>query len=123
MSEARNRRLEAEIQRVLATLIARELKDPRVGNVTVTAVRLAPDLSSARVYFTPFAGHGPAEPVRAALVHAAGFLRGELGRRLALRHAPRLEFEVDASIEEAARLTRLIDAAVAGKPGDEPPTR
>ena len=113
MSQPRNQRLESEIQRVLAALIAREVKDPRVGNVTLTAVDVAPDLSAARVFFTPFASrHSPAE-VQSGLTHAAGFLRGALGRRLKLRHAPRLEFVFDATVEEAARLTRLIDSAVA----------
>jgi ribosome-binding factor A len=113
MSEQRHQRLEAEIQRLLAALIAREVKDPRVGNVTVTAVTVAPDMSSARVYFTPFASLQPPEQVGAGLTRAAGFLRGELGRRLGLRHTPRLEFLLDRSAEDAARLTHLIDRAVA----------
>jgi ribosome-binding factor A len=114
MSEARTRRIESEIQRVLAGLIAREVKDPRVGNVTITSVSVAPDMRNARVYFTPFAAsHEPAEQVRSALMHAASFLRGELGRRLALRYAPRLTFVVDDSVAGAARLTNLIDRAVA----------
>ena len=113
MAEARTRRIESEIQRVLAALIAREVKDPRVGNVTITQVRVTPDMGAARVFFTPFASSNPAEQVRSALAHAAGFLRGELGRRLGLRHAPRLEFVFDETVEGAAQLTRLIDQAVA----------
>ena len=113
MTQPRTPRIESEIQRVLAALIAREVKDPRVGNVTITAVRVAPDMGTARVFFTPFAQRLPPEQVRTALTHAAGFLRGELGRRLALRHAPRLEFVFDESVESAARLTHLIDQAVA----------
>ncbi len=130
MSEARNRRIESEIQRVLAALIAREVKDPRVGNVTITQVEVAADMGSARVFFTPFAQRSPPEQVRAALAHAAGFLRGELGRRLGLRHTPRLEFLFDERLEQAARLTELIDRAVAddaasGEPSAEgaPPRR
>jgi ribosome-binding factor A len=113
MTQARTRRIESEMQRVLAALIAREVKDPRVGNVTVTAVSVAPDMGTARVFFTPFAAEKEPEQVRAGLERAAGFLRGELGRRLALRHAPRLEFVFDESVESAARLTQLIDRAVA----------
>lgn len=113
MSEARSRRIESQIQRVLAALIAREVKDPRVGNVTITAVKMAADMTAARIYFTPFAAREPPEQVRTGLTHAASFLRGELGRRLGLRHAPRLEFVFDDSVEGAARLTRLIDRAVA----------
>lgn len=114
MVQARNQRIESEIQRVLAGLIAREVKDPRVGNVTITSVSVAADKSSARIFFTPFASSNPPEQVRTGLTHAAGYLRGELGRRLGLRHAPRLEFVFDDTVEGAARLTRLIDAAVAG---------
>ena len=114
MAQARTQRIESEIQRVLAVLVAREVKDPRVGNVTITAVSFAADMGTARVFFTPFASRQPAEEVRRALTHAAGYLRGELGRRLALRHAPRLEFVFDESVDGAAHLTRLIDRAVAG---------
>jgi ribosome-binding factor A len=123
MAQARNQRIESEIQRVLAALIAREVKDPRVGNITITAVTVATDKSSARVFFTPFASSNPPEQVASGLSHAAGFLRGELGRRLGLRHAPRLEFVFDESVEGAARLSSLIDRAVAGdRAAPEPPS-
>jgi ribosome-binding factor A len=112
MAQARTHRIESEIQRVLAGLLAREVKDPRVGNVTITAVSAAGDMGSVRVFFTPFASQHPPAEVCRALNHAAGFLRGELGRRLALRYAPRLEFVHDESVEGAARLTQLIDRAV-----------
>ena len=114
MAQSRNQRIESEIQRVLAALIAREVKDPRVGNVTITAVTMLKDKSAAKIFFTPFASSNPPEQVRTGLTHAAGYLRGELGRRLGLRHAPRLEFVFDDSVEGAAHLTRLIDEAVAG---------
>lgn len=109
----RRHRIEGELQRTLAGLIAREVKDPRVGSVTITAVEIASDLSSARVFFLPFGGQHSAEEVIAGLTRAAGFLRGEVGRRLRLRHTPRLEFVLDESIERASQLTSLIDRAVA----------
>ncbi len=113
MAEAqRKRRIEAEIQRVLSELIAREVKDPRVGNVTITAVSVAADMGLARVYFTPFASLNPHEEVRIGLTHAGGFLRGEVGRRLRLRHAPRLEFIFDDTADKASKLTGLIERAV-----------
>lgn len=112
MSEARRARLEGELQRVLAELISRGVKDPRVGNVTITAVSLLSDLSLARVYFVPFANQQAPEDVRVGLTHAGGFLRGEAGRRLGLRHAPRLEFVFDEQLERAQKLTDLIDTAV-----------
>jgi ribosome-binding factor A len=113
MAEAqRKRRIESEIQRVLSELIAREVKDPRVGNVTITAVSVAADMGTARVYFTPFASKNPHEQVRIGLVHAGGFLRGEVGRRLRLRHAPRLDFIFDDTADKASKLTGLIERAV-----------
>jgi ribosome-binding factor A len=119
MTQPRNLRIESEIQRVLSALIAREVKDPRVGNVTITGVSVAKDKSAAKIFFTPFASLNPPEQVRLGLSHAAGYLRGELGRRLGLRHAPRLEFVFDDTVEGAERLTRLINTAVAGdRPAD-----
>lgn len=114
----RNRRIEAELQRALAELISREVKDPRVGNVTISAVDLAPDMRTARVYFTPFASRHSAEEVREGLTHAAGFLRGAVSRRLGLRYAPRLRFVFDDNFDKAAALTDLINQAVARDEGD-----
>jgi len=108
----RLRKIEAELQRVLAELIAREVKDPRVGNVTITGVGLAADMGVARVFYAPFVSKHPQEEVQAGLTRASGFLRGEVGRRLGLRHAPRLEFVFDDTAEKAARLTGIIDRAV-----------
>jgi ribosome-binding factor A len=105
-------RIEGEMQRVLSMLVAREVRDPRVGNITLTSVAVAPDMSSARVFFVPFGDKHTPEQVGEGLSRAAGFLRGEVGRALALRHAPKLEFIYDRQIETADRLTRLIDGAV-----------
>jgi ribosome-binding factor A len=115
MAESRHRKVEAELRRVLAELVSREVKDPRVGNVTITSVAVAPDLKTARVFFVPFASAHPAEEVREGLTHAGGFLRGEVARRLALRYAPRLQFVFDDSFDRAERLTHLIATAVEPK--------
>jgi ribosome-binding factor A len=112
VSNARGARIAAQMQRSLAALLRRGVKDPRVGNVTITAVDLAPDRSVARVHFLPFAGGHSADEVLAGLRSASGFLRGEVARELKLRHAPRLDFEVDTNIEQAAHLTELINRAV-----------
>jgi ribosome-binding factor A len=107
----RLQRIEAQMQRVLAELVSREVKDPRVGQVTITQVALAADMSHARVFFVPF-GTAPASPDQlAGLQAASGFLRGETGRRVGLRHAPRLDFVRDDSFDRAAQLTALINAA------------
>lgn len=104
------------MQRVLSELISREVKDPRVGPVTITQVVLAPDLSHAQVYFVPFGKTGSHPDALVGLGAAAGFLRGEVGRRVGLRHAPRLAFVQDDSFDRAAELTALIDEA--NKPRD-----
>lgn len=107
----RLQRIEAQMQRVLAELIAREVKDPRVGHVTVTQVAVAADLGVARVYVVPFGDLAPRPEMLEGLKAAAGFLRGEVGRRVGLRHAPRLEFLADDSFDRAAQLSALISAA------------
>ena len=110
---SRHQRIEAQMQRTLATLVPRAVKDPRVGNLTITAVSLLEDLSAARVWFLPFGkGRDPAEQL-AGLKSASGFLRGEVARQLGLRHAPRLEFLFDTALEHAQSLTLLINTAVA----------
>jgi ribosome-binding factor A len=109
---ARTSRIAAQLQRSLSELLRRGVKDPRVGNVTVTAVDVARDLSYARIYVLPFAGEQPPAQVLTGLRSAAGFLRGEIARELKLRHAPRLEFRLDTAIEGAQHLTQLIEGAV-----------
>ncbi|HXL98209.1 MAG TPA: 30S ribosome-binding factor RbfA [Steroidobacteraceae bacterium] len=111
-STPRTSRIAAQMQRSLSTLLRRGVKDPRVGNVTVTAVDVANDLSYARIHVLPFAGELPAAQVLTGLRSASSYLRGELARELKLRHAPRLEFHLDTTIEGAQRLTQLIERAV-----------
>ena len=109
----RSRRVEAEIQRLLAELVRREVKDPRVGAVTITAVEVSRDLSHAKVFFLPFAGARDQTAVGAALGSAAGFLRVQLKRQLKMRHVPELHFVADETIEHGAQLSALINSAVA----------
>ncbi|HXR20827.1 MAG TPA: 30S ribosome-binding factor RbfA [Steroidobacteraceae bacterium] len=111
-TSARAARIAAQMQRSLAELLRRGVKDPRVGNVTITTVVLAGDLSLARIQFLPFAAAHAADEVLAGLRSAAGYLRSELARELKLRHVPRLEFQLDTDLERAQRLTHLIDSAV-----------
>jgi ribosome-binding factor A len=113
----RRQRIESEMQRVLATLIRSEVKDPRVGPVTVTAVKVGADMGSALIYVLPFGG-GDGASLIAGLTAAAGFLRGEVGRSLQLRHAPQLEFTLDETFDRAARLSALIAKAVKPASGE-----
>ena len=108
------------MQRVLSELISREVKDPRVGNVTITAVQIAHDLATAKIFFVPFAGSHDPVAVAEGLARASGFLRGAVGRQLGLRHAPRLAFEFDETLDKAARLTDLINRAVASDTNAKP---
>ena len=110
---SRPQRIAAQMQRTLAQLVPRAVKDPRVGHLTITAVSLLDDLSSARIWFLPFGTSRDVDEQLAGLRSAAGFLRGELARQLGLRHAPRLEFLVDTNLEHAQALTQLINTAVA----------
>jgi ribosome-binding factor A len=110
---SRNQRIAAQMQRTLAELVPRAVKDPRVGHLTITAVSLLEDLSCARIWFLPFGTSRNVDEQLAGLRSAAGFLRGEIARQLGLRHAPRLEFLVDTNLEHAQALTQLINAAVA----------
>lgn len=108
----RARRIEEQLKRLLSDLVRREVKDPRVGLVTITSVEVSGDLSHARIYFTPFAGVGDALAALDALQHAAGYLRHQVRNQMRLRVAPELEFRVDDSIERGARLSALIHDAV-----------
>lgn len=109
-SEARGARIADQIQRELAELIRTEVRDPRVGLVTLTGVELSRDQSHAKVFFTVLGADG--EGALEGLGHAAGFLRSELARRLTTRKVPELHFAYDESVERGVRLSRLIDEAV-----------
>lgn len=108
----RARRVEEQLKRLLAELVRREVKDPRVGLITITGVEVTKDLSHARVYFTPFAGVGDPAAALEALRNAAGFLRHQVRNEMRLRVAPELVFQVDDSVERGARLSALIHDAV-----------
>ena len=106
----RARRLGEEIQRELGELLRRDVKDERIGNVTITAVSVTGDLRTARVYYLVFGKDGPDPKVQRGLESAAGFLRNALSRSLMIRYTPTLTFELDTSIEHGVRLTQLIDS-------------
>jgi len=111
---SRSRRIAEQIQRELADLLRTEVKDPRVERVTVSEVKVSRDLSHAQVYVTVLGGD--AEAVTAAveaLNGAAGFLRRALSRQMRLRRVPQPHFVEDPSFDTGARLSRLIDEAVA----------
>ena len=114
----RLRRVADQIQRELSELLRAELKDPRVGMITLTGVEVSPDLAYAKVFFTTLAGAESLTKIEAGLDRAAGFLRAQLRKRLRLRVTPEIRFEHDVSVERGVRLSQLIDAAVTGKKAD-----
>jgi ribosome-binding factor A len=116
---ARQRRVADQIQRELAEIIRAELKDPRVGMITLTSVEVSPDLAHAKVYFTTLADDPQRDEVFKGLKRASGFLRSELGHRVKVHNTPELHFIYDESVERGVRLSRLIDDAVAGDKSPE----
>jgi ribosome-binding factor A len=108
----RARRVQEQLKRLLSELVRREVKDPRVGLVTITSVEVSTDLTHATIFFTPFAGEGDASAAQEALQHAAGFLRHQVRNQMRLRVAPELVFRIDDSVERGARLSALIHDAV-----------
>jgi len=110
---SRTKRVGEQIQRELAVLLQKELDDPRVGMVTVSAVDVAPDFSHAKVYVTALDTEQDKQTVIAALNKGAGFLRGRLAQRLSIRVIPQLRFVYDESVDQGNRLAALIEAAVA----------
>ena len=106
-------RVAERIRRELALLVAREVADPRVGDVTISDVDLSPDMRHARVLVTP-GRETDGDASVSALNHAAGFLRSRLGRQVRMRRLPRLEFEHDRTLERALRIDALIGGTGAG---------
>lgn len=109
-SYPRAKRVGQQIQRALSELIRRELRDPRLGMITLTDVRMSSDLSYATIYYSVLG----ADPhlAQQILTQAADMLRGPLGRVLGIRHSPELRFVQDELIESGARLSALINKAV-----------
>jgi ribosome-binding factor A len=108
-SSGRAQKLGDLIQRELSGLIQRELRDPRVGMITITAVDVSPDFSHAKVFYTTL---DPAhvKDAGAGLKRAAGFLRSQLARRIKLYTTPELRFAYDESVARGDHLSQLIDS-------------
>lgn len=119
---SRTQRVGDQIQRELAMLIPREVKDPRLGFVTVTGVDVTRDIGHAKVFVT-IMGENTAEQIKQNLVvlnDAAGFLRSLLGKVMKLRSVPQLHFHYDATVTQGAHLSALIEKAVAADRRQQP---
>jgi len=113
----RGLRVADQIQKDLSELIAFELKDPRVGMVTISEVKLTPDYAHAKVYFMALTG----DPVQTqeALNHASGHLHNLLFKRLHIHTVPTLHFHYDKTIEKAVEMSRLIEQANSTRAKDD----
>lgn len=108
MAKFRTGRVGEQIKKEISDLIQTELKDPRIGFITVTGADVTNDLSLARVYLSILGSEEQKEETLRAIGRAKGFLRTELGRRVRLRHTPEIEFRFDNSIEYGSRIELLL---------------
>jgi ribosome-binding factor A len=115
----RGLRVADQIQRDLAELIAYELKDPRVGMITLTEVQVTPDYAHAKIFFTTLVDNPDAiRKTLSGLQAASGYLRKELGRRLTIHTLPELHFVHDTSTARGIEMSKLIDEANASRAAD-----
>src|SRR4051794_25998307 len=109
MTGGRMRRVDEAVREVLSGAITQELKDPRVGFVTVTAVETSPDLRHARVYVSVLGEDSEREATLAGLASSHGLLQAQLARELRMKRTPTLEFAYDSSVDHSMRISELLD--------------
>ena len=112
MDAARARKLADRISQIVAEMLERRIKDPRLGFVTVTESRLTNDLREATVFYTVYGTDAERADTAAALHSATGIIRSEVGRQLGLRHTPSIEFIADVLPENAHRIEELVSQAL-----------
>src|SRR5690606_2849743 len=115
----RTARLNEQLRQEISLLIRAEVRDPRVGLATITAVETSPELDHARVYITAMGDEAEKEEVLSGLRSAATFIRGQLGRRLHMRRIPELHFELDRKLENAMRIESLLREALPASDSEE----
>ncbi|CAM3919870.1 ribosome-binding factor A [Geobacillus stearothermophilus ATCC 7953] len=108
MMNIRATRVGEQMKKELSDIIGRKLKDPRIGFVTVTDVRVTGDLQQAKVYISVLGDDEQRENTLKALEKAKGFIRSEIGQRIRLRKTPEILFEIDETMEYGSRIERLI---------------
>ena len=110
---SRTQRVGGQIQRELAQIIQQELRDPRLGMVTISAVEVSKDMAHAKVFITLMDSDQDVDATLKVLKKASGFLRHALGKRITLRVLPDLHFVYDSSLDEGMRIAALLDAVAA----------
>jgi ribosome-binding factor A len=109
---SRGRRIADLIQKELAVLVQREMKDPRLGMITINDAKVSRDLAYADVYFTMLP-EANAETAETVLNDAGGYLRSQLAKVMSTRTTPKLRFHYDSTIKNGARMSQAIDKALA----------
>jgi ribosome-binding factor A len=120
---SRRDRIAEQIRRELAEIIRLELRDPRVGMISLTEVQVTADYAHAKVFFSSLAGSEQLAALQEGLENASGFLRSELGKRISIHMTPQLHFIFDESLERGAQLSKLISEAAAISHLDDPPSQ
>ena len=121
MTSRRQIQVADEIRRQIGELLLKQIKDPRVGFVSVTDVHVSPDLRHAHVNVSVYGSEEERKATMAALQHGTGFFRHEIGNNLQLRYTPELTFHLDDSLERGDRILRLLDQ-VRAEQNDTPPS-
>lgn len=117
---SRSHRVAEQMQRELADLLMFEVKDPRIGMITITAVEVTGDMAHAKIFYS---AAKPSESMQNGLEKSAGFLRTQLAKRMLLRTVPQLHFVYDASIDNGMKMSQLIDEALASNVNDPTPNK
>lgn len=118
MAKHRSNRLAESLKEEISLLIRDEMKDPRIGFVTVTSVEVADDLGHAKVYVSVLGDAQAGKDSMEALKRAAGFVRTEMGKRIRLRHVPEIAFKYDTTIEHGAHIAQLLRGVITEEPGN-----
>ncbi|WP_047154635.1 30S ribosome-binding factor RbfA [Aneurinibacillus tyrosinisolvens] len=108
MGNVRTNRVGEQIKKELSQIIQREIKDPRIGFVTITDVEVSGDLSQAKVFISVLGNEDQRNDTLKALDKAKGFMRTEIGRRVRLRHTPDFVFKIDESVAYGSRIETLL---------------
>ncbi|MFC0524183.1 30S ribosome-binding factor RbfA [Pontibacillus salicampi] len=108
MSDLRANRVGEQMKKELGDIIGRKIKDPRIGFVTVTEVKVTGDLQQAKVYISVLGGEKQKQDTLVGLAKAKGFIRSEIGKRIRLRKTPEITFEFDEAIEYGNRIESII---------------
>ncbi len=119
MPTYRKERLEKSIQRIVAESLIRDIKDPRIGFVTVTEVELNRDKSVASVYVSVFGSEKEKKSSMAGLVSASGFIQFKVGKNIRMRNTPKIRFYLDKSIEEGTEMIGLLNRLEEERPKED----